>query len=370
MKLKHIFTGIIAVAALVACDNIFETPIVDPLITTDGASFTIPAEGGTAYIAIKSNMPWEIKVTPANKKSDVSDFVVYPISGKASLQPVIVEVKAPSNDGGKRTAILSIIGPQGEASVQVVQPSAGGEATEKGTTVYSAYKPSEIYNAILAGDVPTDEVYVKGIIYKISELSTSYGNATYWISDDGAEGTEVFEIYRGYDLGGEKFTDENAIKVGDSIVAYGKAVNYNGTPEFTTGSKLITINGRALPSGDGTTAESPMNVTKALDLIWGGQIPTGDAYVVGTISSIVEVSTGYGNATYWISDDGTDAYQLEVYRGYWLEGEKFTDTEQIKEGDQVVVMGKLVLYTSSSTGVSTPEFTTGSRIISINGESE
>ncbi|MBQ2332804.1 MAG: hypothetical protein II380_02490, partial [Prevotella sp.] len=68
-----------------------------------------------------------------------------------------------------------------------------------------------------------------------------------------------------------------------------------------------------------------------------------------------------GNATYFISDDGKTDSQLEIYRGYYINGEKFSDEtkDQIKEGKKVVIAGKLTLYGE------TIEFTTGSKIISI-----
>ena len=52
---------------------------------------------------------------------------------------------------------------------------------------------------------------------------------------------------------------------------------------------------------------------------------------------------------------------MEIYRGYYLEGEKFTAEDQIKVGDKVIVYGKLVDYNG------TKEMTTGSSIYSLNG---
>lgn len=118
------------------------------------------------------------------------------------------------------------------------------------------------------------------------------------------------------------------------------------------------------PSGKGTEAE-PYNVAAAQQVIQSGNIPTTDVYVAGTISAVKEVSTNHGNATYSISDDGTTAGQLSVYRGKYLGGAAFTDTLQIKVGDKVVVKGVLVNYMGN-----TPQFTTGSSIVSLNGATD
>ena len=114
-------------------------------------------------------------------------------------------------------------------------------------------------------------------------------------------------------------------------------------------------------SGHGT-AEDPFNVVRALALVSSGNHDSGvEVYVKGIISQVNEVSTQYGNATYFISDDGKTDSQLEIYRGYYINGEKFSDEtkDQIKEGKKVVIAGKLTLYGE------TIEFTTGSKIISI-----
>ncbi|MBO5205015.1 MAG: hypothetical protein J6B47_03575, partial [Prevotella sp.] len=118
--------------------------------------------------------------------------------------------------------------------------------------------------------------------------------------------------------------------------------------------------------GDGTK-ESPYNVAKAQAIIAAGSYKEGEkVYVSGIISEIKSVDTGqFGNAEYRISDDGTTANQLIVYRGYGLGGKKFTSTDEIKVGDKVVVLGELTNYMGN-----TPEIATGSTIYSLNGNTE
>lgn len=88
----------------------------------------------------------------------------------------------------------------------------------------------------------TGDATVEGYVISISEISTSYGNATYIIADS-ATATEGLTVYRGYYIDGEKFTSESQLKVGDLVVVTGSLTNYNGTYEFTTGNKLVSING-------------------------------------------------------------------------------------------------------------------------------
>lgn len=133
------------------------------------------------------------------------------------------------------------------------------------------------------------------------------------------------------------------------------------TYEAQTVSYTLTV--KAASTVDiSNTPETAYTVAKALELIEAGEGLDTKVYVKGTIVSVKEISTSHGNATYYISDDGTATDQLTVFRGYSLEGNKFTNEEEIQDGDVVIVYGKLVNYNG------TKEFTTGSSIYSLNGK--
>lgn len=152
-----------------------------------------------------------------------------------------------------------------------------------------------------------------------------------------------------------------------TLVAAGTSnitAEFAGNDEFEAGSvsyKLIVKAAPEPPVDITNTPETAYTVAKANDLITAGQGLETNVYVIGTITKIQEVSTSYGNATYWIGD-GTEysANDLEIYRGYYLEGENFTAEDQIKVGDKVIVYGNLVDYKG------TKEMT-GSSIYSLNG---
>ncbi len=150
---------------------------------------------------------------------------------------------------------------------------------------------------------------------------------------------------------------ENGIDVTVSVLE-NTAANRTAAIEFYTGTATATLTvNQEGPDGDGGdseiigkpegngTKESPYNVSAALTLIANGTYSADDeVYVKGQISEITEVSTDYGNATYNIVDKDYPDNALIVYRGYYLGGEKFTSKDQIKEGDEVVVLGKLMLF--------------------------
>ena len=183
------------------------------------------------------------------------------------------------------------------------EPGNPGDITE-GTgegTLQSPYNVARALAIINGGAASADKVYVKGKISKIDNIDTSsYGNATYFISDDGTENNQL-EVFRGYGLNGAKFTSADAIKVGDEVVILGQLVLFGSTPEVTTGSSIVTLNGQgggdtpnppAGGDGDGTEA-SPYNVAKiiALNPSSTTESPAGGAgvyvkgYIVGYMPS-------------------------------------------------------------------------------------
>ena len=213
------------------------------------------------------------------------------------------------------------------------------------------------------------EVYVKGIVTETTEISTQFGNATYYISDD-AKGSNRFYVYRGKLLDNASVASDDDLQVGDEVVVCGKVKNYKGTMEFDQGNYLVSLK-KGEGGGETTAApgtlEKPLTVPEALAYIDGlgadKQSPTG--YVKGKIAAITEVDTGqYGNATYLISDDGTENVPtLQIYRGYSLGGEKFQSANEIKVGDEVIITGKLVNFKGN-----TKQFAQGSSIYSLNGK--
>ena len=116
-----------------------------------------------------------------------------------------------------------------------------GNDTSKGTadSPYTVAKAIEIINN---DEIPADDVYVKGIINKIDNVNLEYGNAQFWISDDGK--TADFELYRSFWFGGEKYTSEDQIKVGDEVVMCGKLKKYGETCEMGEKNYLYSLNGK------------------------------------------------------------------------------------------------------------------------------
>ena len=131
------------------------------------------------------------------------------------------------------------------------------DANAKGTLT-NPYTPAEAADAVKdlkwtsnTDYESTDEVYMKGKICKIANKGTyteggTYGNASFYLSADGA-GDGEFYVFRALYLGNKKFeAGQTDIKVGDEVVIYGKLMNYqNNTPETVSGKAyLYSLNGK------------------------------------------------------------------------------------------------------------------------------
>ena len=249
---------------------------------------------------------------------------------------------------------------------EIAEPSGSGTAEDP----YNAAAANQLGESLEA-DANSETVYIKGIVTRFDRdgVNPEYGNATFYISEDGTTNNE-FYVFHCYGLGGERFTSEDELKVGDEVIVCGQITNFMGnTVELDQGGYIYSLNGTVVPKDDQSTAEpegegtleSPYNVAKAQEVIANGA-PDEEVYVKGKVSEIRGLNTQYGSLTYYISDDGTTTGQLYVYGGLYLNGEKFSSEDQLKVGDEVVIRGKLVLYGS------TPEINTNSVLISINGQ--
>ena len=237
--------------------------------------------------------------------------------------------------------------PQGSTDPTNPDLPAEGEGT-----LESPYNVAAANAVIAGGDFdPEKQFYIKGIVTSIDETDgfpNSFGNVTYNISDK-ADASNKLLVYRGMGFGGAKVNSTDDLKVGDEVVVMGKLINYSGKYEVTQGSKIVVRNGQSsvttgTPEGEGTQ-QSPYNVAAALKLVSAlpADVPTENAlYVKGKISKINSVETAtFGNANYYISDDGTENGQILIFQSYYLGNVKFTSADQIKVGDEVIIYGSL-----------------------------
>lgn len=240
----------------------------------------------------------------------------------------------------------------------------GASGTPKGSgTLDDPYNPAGViaYINTLGSDVESPkDVYIKGKIGTVTEeYSTNFGNGTFTIVEEGAEGT-AFTVYRALYLGNKKFANgDTQIKEGDEVIVCGKVINYRGNTPETQQNKayLYSLNGKTAGGGDtptpgeakgSGTLDDPFNPVAANNYassLAAGAKSDKDVYIKGKISSIKEkFGTQYGNASFYISEDGKAENEFYVFRTLYLGNVKYTEGENINVGDEVIICGKVMNY--------------------------
>lgn len=111
---------------------------------------------------------------------------------------------------------------------------------EHAGTAEDPYNIADVIKLISTlGTEISSEVYAKGIIRSIKEVSTNYGNATYSIGDDSS--SEVIDVFRGKYLNGTKFTSNDQIQVEDEVVVKGKVQDYKGAKQFCVNNQIVSL---------------------------------------------------------------------------------------------------------------------------------
>lgn len=183
----------------------------------------------------------------------------------------------------------------------------------------------------LAANAKTDkQYYIKGKVVSVKEpFSAQYGNASFYISDDGkAEGQ--FLVFRTLYLGNEKWTEgKTNVAVGDEVVVCGSLTNYMGnTPETVQGETyLVSLKSNGGGTETPDTPDTP-EVSEGLTLDATNGIVTMMNSGV-TEGSSIEVSVADMNLT----DDGetgTEVTTITLSDGTKIEfdggGEKYKPT--------------------------------------------
>ena len=236
----------------------------------------------------------------------------------------------------------------------------------------------------------TEKYYVKGTAVDGATADDSFNNITFDIAD--TEGGAKFKCFQVKGTDGKPLPSGFAIKKGDEVVVYGPMYNYKGNTPETEGKSaayIVTVNGKATGEGGGgntpqptntSTFDNPYTVAKALDTanaLSDNETTTEEFYIKGKVSRKANTadeigpnsSKKYKDMNYYISDDGTQSKELYIYRGKYLDGADFTDFEQLKENDEVVVVGKLQKYIDTKNGNAVVLELKESKIVKLNGQS-
>lgn len=302
MKAKYIILSLLGAAALLfGCAKEPVTGYDNASLKVDNSYVRIDTLGGSTTVKLTAKEAWtllvktsyEYKVTDTAGKSKTYtvDTLITPGTTckprgiKDAVESWITADPTNGNEGEFSIAISAPAGTSyrtqdvrivGESGAQIVLKVAQGE------DVIKTYTVAEVTRLILDGKAGGSPVLVKGIICKIDDISTSYGNATYYISDDGTfkgsyntdgSGGDAnwFEVYRGYWLGGEKFSKGDEIAVGDKVVIKGTLTLYKGVPETNQNdSEIVEIEKSLVAVSPSSFSVSKRDTTLKVGALYSG----------------------------------------------------------------------------------------------------
>ena len=236
------------------------------------------------------------------------------------------------------------------------------------------YTVTEAIALIKTGTAPSTAVCVNGKITAVTFFNATYSSLSYNIADEGS--SDVIEVYSGKGKDGANFSSKDDLKVGQTVVVKGivKAFTKNdGTivNEIDKNSTIISIEDTGTTSPDTPTTgkgslSDPYNVAEAIAAIKAGTAPTAQVYLTGIISDVAFYNDQYKSITYYISDDGKSK-DMQVYSGKGLNGADFASKEDLKVGQKVTILGKIMKFTDKN-GNDIMEVDKTSSIVKIEGE--
>lgn len=233
MKTKYIIVSLIAALGfLTGCVEEADHFLDEVKVTSSYLAF--PAGGGS--------VPTEVTATGAWTVTSLPDWVtVSPTSGGAGKTTVTFTASAADDT---RDAVAKIECGGKTQNINLLQ------VTEKSEPVTMTVKQALAVIAPLADQEVAGGTYrVKGIVCKIDEISAQYGNATYYLSDDGSfTAGSWLEVYRGLWLNGASITKGDEFSVGDELTIEGSLMNYKGTPETKEKTAIVVAVKKSLIS--------------------------------------------------------------------------------------------------------------------------
>ena len=247
----------------------------------------------------------------------------------------------------------------------VIDPTGSGTLDDP----YNVAAVLEYVNSLAADEESPQDVYIKGKVASINinynESEAQFGNAVFYISDDGAN-SKQFYVYRALYRGNKKYTSGATLQKGDEVIICGKVINYRGTTPETVQSKafLYSLNGQTEGGGVTPTAIE-INCAKAVELTsaLADNATSSELYAVtGYITEVVG-SVSRNQQTFWMADTKDGGKVFEAYYANLPEG-----VSEFKKGSKVKIIGNLLKYVNSNTGAMTPEIKNAYVVILEEGE--
>ena len=345
MKIKTLLLAAVALLAIASCDNKKREVLGVMLDPTE--IYLAKEAGSSADIQVLASEKWSIK-------SNADWLEISQPSGKGDAT-VSVKAKDANNGKPRKATVTFRCGYYHYATLTITQQ--GTIAAGDGKTKETAFTASEAHAFVLEGEFDASASYfVKGKIHKIGQAysaSGTNGNASFYISDDGAASTEDFYCYRVLYLNNKKFASgDTDVKVGDDVIIYGQVTLYNGTTETVQNAAfLYQLNDK---ESEIQTEFEEISIAEFLQ-----KKDENTEYIVsGKVTSVTPSGSYYGATI----SDGTNSLQC-AFPTNWTSW-----SDKVKNGGTLKIRGKYSVYngTPQLANGTVLDFTEG-QVITVDG---
>ena len=361
-------------------------------------------------IAAAINKCQEIGTTASTDKYYVKGYVVKGGTVSGGYGNVSFDM-ADSKDGGAIFKAFQVAGTDGEKLKDGYEVKAGSEVVVygpiynyQGNTPETAGKSAAQIVTIdgkptsdSGGDTPSEETKTA----TIAEFLAAPVSTDVWYQLTGTiKSLKDGDLYGNFDLEDEtgsvyvygllsekggakkKFQElvaAQGLQAGTKITIIGNRGEYNGNPQVLNAYFVKVESGGGsgggdTPSGgnDGSLAKpfTPAEANAFIATLAADTNTDKDYYIKGKLVEYAkngEFSTQYGNASFYLSADGTKSgEQFYVFRTLYLGNVKYTEGTTPVVGDEIIICGQLVNYKGN-----TPETVQNkSYIYSLNGNTK
>lgn len=183
----------------------------------------------------------------------------------------------------------------------------------------------------------TDFFQLTGVVTTASDARATYNDQTFEFTCDDESSESAGLVLKVYNCALNGF---DAVVLGDTVEVLGKLENYHNVAELVAGKILAVSKGGAkIDTLDVNVAEA-LEVAKALD---NGATSEAVYHITGYVVNIsTPYSEQYKNISFYLSDE-KDAQEYE-FQGYRVAG-----GEDLQEGDQIVLTGRINHYFKAAT---------------------
>ncbi|MBO4434065.1 MAG: BACON domain-containing protein [Bacteroidales bacterium] len=348
MKLRYLIGAILLGLGLVTACTEEELQTLSELQLSE-SYVSIDVAGSTSKINVNATADWSVVAESVPEWLTVS-----PMSGAAGQTELSFTAAATT---ATRNAEVKILCNSRTQFINVIQ-----YAAKVDPPVVTVAEALALIKAVDPNDGQSHNVdgtyRVRGFVTKITEMSTQYGNATYYLSDDGvhADG-KVLQVYRGLWKNGAAITTGNEFGVGDELVIEAQLMSYKGTPETVEKTAIViehtpsiiqveSITPDVIPADGGevevkvSSKVSPIIVSTDVAWLTVTDVKEGNVYV---LTAAANDYTAIRSATITVKGPGAIATKSIKQEGIPATGATVTEIIAMDDNSEIETLESTVI---------------------------